>query len=214
MLCTIASVNCESETRHIHMKFSKLILAIVGATVLLGALVSSASARNFSVSENRNTALWTNMEFAGGIGGPVRCEVRLSGSFHSRTSTKTPNTLLGYITEGTVLRCERGTATIRQESLPWHRRFRNFDGALPNITSQSENVVGAEWTVREPFGITCTVRRESSSTIGTYRVGAGRAISEASVSGESRCGEFIGRLSGTTTNVTNGAGARITVTLI
>jgi len=196
------------------MKLSKLTLAVVGTTVFLCAVVSSASARNFSVTSQTSATLWRRMDFAGGIGGILECEVKLSGSLHSRTSTKTPNTLIGYITEGTVLRCARGTMTVNQASLPWHRRFRNFEGALPNITSRAETIAGAEWTYREPFGITCTVRRETSSMIHTYTIGAGRAISEARVSGSSRCGEFTVTLSGATTNVTNGAGARITVTLI
>jgi len=196
------------------MKLSKFILAVVGGTVLLGTLVSSASARNFSASSQTNAALWRRMDVSGSFG-IVECEVRLSGSFHSRTSTKTPNTLIGYITEGTVLRCARGGGTINQASLPWHRRFRNFAGALPNITTFSETIIGAEWNIREPFGVICTVRRENSTSIRTYTIGAGRAITRVDISGTRRCGEFLElRLSGGETNVTNGAGARITVTLI
>jgi hypothetical protein len=195
------------------MKFSKLLLAVVGAAVLLGAFVSSASARNLSISSQTNTALWRRMDFGGGFG-TVECEVKLSGSFHTRTIAKTVGLLVGYITEGTILRCARGSATINQASLPWHRRYRNFTGTLPNITGQSETVTGAEFTIREPtFGITCTVSRTNSSTIGTYAVSSG-TITRAEVSGTSRCGEFEGTLRGGETNVTNGAGARITITLI
>ena len=193
------------------MKFSKLLLAVVGATVLLGALVSSASARNFSVSSQTNTALFTRLDFIGGFD-TVECEVKISGSFHSRTQVKSVGTLVGYITEATVLRCARGSATINQASLPWHRRYAGFAGTLPRITGQTENVSGAEWTIREPvFGITCTVRNATST--GTYTVSSG-TVTAAAVSGTSRCGEFSGSLRGSTTNVTNGSGARITVTLI
>ena len=195
------------------MRLIKLLLAVVGATVLLGALVASASARNFEVSSQTTTALWTRMDFTGGFG-TVECEVKFSGSYHTRTITKTVNSLIGFITEGTVLRCSRGSATINQASLPWHRRYRGFTGTLPNIASQSETVTTAEWTVREPtFGITCTVPRATSSTIGTYTLSSG-TITTAEVTGESPCGSFTGRLRGSTTNVTNGAGARITVRLI
>jgi len=194
------------------MKFSKLLLAIVGATVLLGAMISSASARNLSNSSQTTTALWRRMDFAGGFG-TVECEVKLSGSFHSRTSTKTVNSLIGYITEGTVLRCIRGGATISQTSLPWHRRYRSFSGTLPEISGVSETVSGAEWRIREPtFGAICTVGTESE-TIGTYSVAA-RTVTAAAVSGESFCSGLRGRLSGSETNVTNGSGARLTVTLI
>jgi hypothetical protein len=204
--------------RLIHMKLSKLLLAVVAAAVLLGAFVSSASARNFSTSEQRNTALWRVMNFIGGFG-TVECEVKLSGSLHTRTASKTVNSLIGYVTEGTVLRCARGGATINQASFPWHRRYRSFTGTLPNITGQSETVTGAEWTIQEPaFEVTCTVRRETSSTIGTYSVSSG-TITRAEVSGESPCLDAFrfnhpGRLAGSETNVTNGAGARITVRLI
>ncbi len=194
------------------MKFSKLLLAVVSAAVLLGALASAASARNLSNSSQTNVALWRVMNFAGGIGGAVECEVKLSGSFHSRTIAKVTTTLIGYITEGTILSCRRGSATINQSSLPWHRRYRSFTGTLPNITSLAETVSGAEWTVREPSGITCTVT--GATATGTYAVSAG-TITRAAVGGTSRCGGFFtGTLSGEETNVTNGAGARLTLTLI
>ena len=195
------------------MKLSKLLLATASAAVLLGALVASASARNFEISSQTTTALWTTLIFAGGFG-TVECEIRVSGSYHTRTITKTVNSLIGYITEGTVLRCSRGSATVNQASLPWHRRYRGFTGTLPSISGDSETITGAEWTVREPtFGITCTVRRETSSTIGTYTFSSG-TLTRAETSGESPCGSFTGRLSGSTTNITNGAGARLTLRLI
>jgi len=197
------------------MKFSKLLLAVVGATVLLGALVSSASAGKLSSSSQIGTTLWRRMDFAGGFG-TVECEVRLSGSFHTRTITKTVGSLIGYITEGTILRCSRGSATINRGSLPWHRRYRSISGTLPNITGQAETVVGSEFTIREPlFGIICTVRRETSSTIGTYTISGG-VTTRAAVSGTSSCEGIEGSLSGSETNVTTTltGTTRITITLI
>ena len=195
------------------MKASNLLFAVVGATVLLGALVSSASARNFSVSSQTGTILWRAMNFRGPFG-EVSCEVKLSASFHSRTSTKTVNSLLGYVTEGTVLRCARGGATINQVSFPWHRRYRGFTGTLPGITGAQETVAGFEWRIREPFfGNICTVSGATSSISIAYAVSGGTLIS-AEISGENSCSGINGRLSGTETNVTNGAGARITVRLI
>jgi hypothetical protein len=180
------------------MKFSKLILAVVGATVLLGALVASASARNIEGTQT-TSATWTRMDFRG-IFGTVECEVKLSGSFHERTSAKSVGSLLGYITEATVVRrCVRGGATVRQESLPWHRRYRSFLGTLPNITGLTETVTGAEWRI-EIFGFNCTVAGATSSTIGTYVVSAGR-VTSAEVSGTSSCSGSNGTLTGSTTNV-------------
>src|SRR5215207_6732433 len=103
------------------MKLSKLLLSVVGTTVLLGALVSSASARNFSISSQTNSALWARLDVRGPFG-TIECAVLLAGSFHSRTQTKSIGTLIGYITAGTVQRCPRGGGTINQASLPWHRR--------------------------------------------------------------------------------------------
>jgi len=195
------------------MKLAKLLLAVVGVAVLLGTLVASASARNFSVSEQRTTALWTRMNLEGGFG-TVECEVKLSGSLHTRTATKTVNSLIGYITEGTVLRCSRGSATINQASLPWHRRYRSFEGTLPNITGVSDTVTGVELTVREPvFGVTCTVRREAGTIIIIYTYINGVLI-RIDVIATIPCGSFTGGLSGSTNNVTSGSGTRITTTLI
>ncbi|HKG40215.1 MAG TPA: hypothetical protein VKB25_14590 [Conexibacter sp.] len=197
------------------MKLSKLLLAVVGASVLLGALVSSASAGKLSSSSQTNTVLWRTMNFAGGFG-TVECEVRISGSLHTRTFTKTVGSLIGYITEGTILRCSRGSTTINRGSLPWHVRYRDFTGTLPNITGKSGIIIGVEYSIREPlFGITCSVRKENSSTIGTYTISGG-TVTRAEPSGTSPCASFTGTLSGAETNVTatlTGT-TRITVTLI
>jgi len=199
------------------MKFIKLLLAVVAAAVLLGAFVSSTSARNFSASEQTHTTLWRRMDFAGGFG-TVECEVKLSGSFHTQTSTKTVNSLIGYITEGTVLRCARGGATINQSSLPWNRRYRGFTGPLPFITRLQETITGVELRIREPtFGVVCTVRREESgSTIGTFFLGVG-IVTEAAISSSGGvCQGFSEAHSGSETNVQNRTinGFRITINLI
>jgi hypothetical protein len=195
------------------MKFSKLLLVVVGATVLLGALVSSASARNLSTSSQSNAVLWRRVDFSGGFG-TVECEVKASGSFHTRTIAKVV-ALVGYITEATILRCARAGATINQASLPWHRRYKSFTGTLPNITGESETITGLEWTVREPvFGITCTVRRETSSAVGSFAISSG-TVTRAEISGSDSCGEFSGTFSGTETNALDRTGgARLTITLI
>jgi len=194
------------------MKFSKPLLAIVGATVLLGALVTSASAAHLELSSQTNKITWTRWNFRGGFG-TISCEIALSGSFHSRTIAKTVQ-LLGYITAATFTRCSSGGVTVNQASLPWHREYRSFAGTLPNITGIEERVTGAEWTMREPsFGVTCTVRREQSSTILTYALSSG-VVTLAAVSGISPCGSFSGTIEGSTERVENGSGARVTIRLI
>jgi len=196
------------------MRFSKLLLAVVGAAVLLGALAISASAAHLEYSAQAIKATWTRWNFRGGFG-TVECEVVLSGSFHSRTITKTAGSLIGYITAGSVLRCARWGATTNQSSLPWHREYRSFAGELPSITGVSETVTGAEWTLREPvFGVTCTIRREQSSTILTYTVSSG-VVTRADVSASGFCasaGNVI--IEGSTERVEDGAGHRLTITLM
>ncbi len=194
------------------MKLGKLLLAVVGAAALLSALASSASARNLSFSSQTTTSLFRRLNFSGGIGGTIECEVKLSGSYHSRTIAKVTTTLIGYITEGTVLRCARGSATINQGSLPWHRRYNSFAGTLPNITSVREVISGVEWTYREPAGILCTIFGVTS--VRNWLINAAQIIGDA-LSGIGRCGGFFtGTISGEESNVTNGAEARLTVTLI
>jgi len=195
------------------MKLGKLLLAVVGATVLLGALVATASAGRFEISSQSGRGTWVTMNFGGGFG-TVECEVVLEWTFHTRSITKTAGSLIGYVTAGNVSRCARGNATVNRGSLPWHVRYTSFTGTLPNITGLSATVTGAEWTTREPtFGITCTVRAAESSTIGTFTLSSG-IVTRLEASGESRCGEFSGRLSGSTTNVENRSGARLTIRLI
>jgi len=195
------------------MQLSKLFLAVAGATVLLGGLAASSSAGRLEKSSQNSRATFARLNFAGGFG-TVECEVVIEGTFHTRTSAKVVGALTGYLTAATVARCARGGATINNASLPWHRRYRSFTGTLPNIAAIVDGITGVEWSIREPtFGITCTVRAAESSVIGTYALSAG-VVTSAEVSGENRCGEFTGRLSGSTTNVDNRAGARLTIRLI
>jgi hexokinase len=194
------------------MKLGKLLLAVVGAAALLSALASSASARNLSFSSQTTTSLYRRLDFSGGIGGTIECEVKLSGSFHSRTHTKTTELLIGYITEGTVLRCARGSATINQASFPWHRRYHDFGGTLPNVTSIGEVISGVEWNYREPAGITCTVT--GGTSLRTFLINLHQLFKD-DITGLSRCGAFFtGTISGEESNLTNGSGARVTITLI
>jgi predicted RNase H-like HicB family nuclease len=195
------------------MKVSKLLLAVVGAAVLLAALVASASARSLESSSQTSTVLWRRTSFAVSGETLAECEIKLSGSLHARTFAKTVGSLIGYITESVVLRCARGGMTINQASLPWHRRYRAFAGTLPNILTQSETISGAEWAIREAFGLTCTVRRESSELIRTYTLSSG-TVTGAEVTGHGLCLGLEGALSGSETNVTNGSGARLTLRLI
>jgi hypothetical protein len=195
------------------MKPGKLLFAAVTATVLLSALVASAAARNLELTAIEKEAVWARMNFTSGFG-TIECEVVFELSFHSKTLRKVNGALLGRITEASVRRCSRGGATVNGGSLPWHDRYAGFNGTLPNVTSVRKLVGEGEWRFREPtFGTTCTVRREESSIVISYAVSGGTIIN-SSVSGSNRCGGVAVEFSGTTTQITNGAGARISIDLI
>jgi hypothetical protein len=126
---------------------SKLILAGLTATLLMGLAVSSATAGRFSVSNRNFRVTWANLIFEGQTaegaeaGLNVTCPVTLEGSFHSATIRKTERALIGAISRGIVKRescrsnLEPARATILQETLPWHLTYESFAGTLPNITS-------------------------------------------------------------------------------
>lgn len=179
---------------------------------MLAALVGAASARKFSTSSQAVRATFRRLDYSGGFG-TAECEVVIEGTFHRRRAAKLAGMLMGYLTAGNVTRCARGGATIDREMLPWHLRYTGFTGTLPNITSIAATASGLAFRMREPiFGVTCRVTGASTSV--TLRLGAGRAATEASVSGTTSCSGITGTLSGSTTSVDNRAGARITVTLI
>ena len=197
------------------MKLSKLLIAGVGATALLAASVSSASAGRLSFSATSASATWTTMTFSGGIG-TVQCEVILNGTLHSRTMNKIRLSLMGYITAGNVTRCARGGATILRETLPWHVRYESFGGTLPNISGVRTLVVGLPFRIREPtFGIECLARSTPEEPmVLQYNLDAGRQITTATVGGTVRCGGFTETFSGTSSTISEAGGARVTVTLI
>jgi hypothetical protein len=200
------------------VKFGRTLLAIVGATILLGALVGAASARNFSVSNQNLRATFRSVEYGGGFG-TSKCDVTIEGSFHQRTIAKVLRALTGYITRAIIQKpCLVGDATILTATLPWHVTYAGFSGTLPDITAISANVVGAAFGAIEPaFGFACLSRStaESPQTV-TFNREAGGAITTALAGGTipTSCG-LNGTLRGTSSTLTLlGATTRITVTLI
>ncbi len=194
------------------MRLYKLLLAVVGATMLaLGALAASASARTLSISSLTDRATWNTLDIAGSFG-VIECELVLRGSFHARAIAKTAGSLIGYITEGVITRCARGSATVNRGSLPWHRRYGRFAGTLPNITSVAETITGAEFDVREPlFGTVCIIT--NATITGTFTVSSG-TVTRRDLNGGDRCESADATISGSTTNVESGTGVRLTITLI
>jgi hypothetical protein len=150
------------------MKICKLLLASVGATVLLGALVSSASAGRFETNSQAIRSQWRSVEFSAPFG-TTRCQLTLEGTMHSRTLVKTIGSLVGYVTRAILGPCATGSATILTETLPWHVRYSGFSGILPEIISIILHILGDSWRVREPGGLTCLARSTATRpVIGTF----------------------------------------------
>lgn len=139
------------------MKFLKLLIAVTGASVLLGALASTASARVFSVSSQSLGAIFRSVTFRMPFGDTV-CAMTISGSLHTRTIAKVANALVGYINRATLGACSSGAATILTETLPWHLTYGDFTGTLPNVTGFNTNILNMSFRVREPAFITCLAR--------------------------------------------------------
>jgi len=193
------------------MRLCKMLLAVLGATALLGAMVGGASARNLSNNVLRSTATFSRVEFSGGFG-VTRCNVTLTQVLHSATMPKVLESLMGLITEAAVGGCETGSATVLTETLPWHVRYNGFTGTLPNISSILTKVVDSSFQIREPiFAITCLARSTAASpSTGTFTREAGGRITRADIGGTvpTNCGR-AGTLRGTSASVT-----AVTVTLI
>jgi len=196
------------------MRFSKLLLAVISAAVLLAGLTGSSTAGRISFSHQNLRGTWTRMNFTGGFG-TVECEVVVEGTLHTRTIAKTIGTLLGYVTAANVTRCARGGASVLRETLPWHVQYASFSGTLPNITGAGTNIINASWRIREPtFGVTCLSRTNASTPLtGSWEINA-RVIESITVGGTIPCGSFSGTISGTTATAGSQEGARVTVTLI
>jgi hypothetical protein len=148
---------------------SKLILAALSATMLLGIGVSSATARSFEIGswERGFRIVWTALEFSNNVGlETVRCPVTLEGTFHRSTYAKVSGTLIGYVTRAIIrgerTSCTGGTARIFGESLPWHLQYSSFAGTLPDIESVTLVMLGAHFGA-EPAGsgLTCNGRTEA-----------------------------------------------------
>jgi hypothetical protein len=202
------------------MKYCRLLLAAVGATVVLGALSSTASARTLSSSSSRIYAAFESVRFRTPEA-IVECVVTLEGSLHSRTIDKIVERLIGYITSAVLGTCVTGTATILRETLPWHVRYASFTGTLPNISRLVTHVIGSAFQIRGPgvFEPACLARSTATEpAIGTYEreVRTGE-LTGVEISGTIRttCFGIAGSFTSSRPVPTAGAnGARITVTLI
>jgi hypothetical protein len=198
------------------------ITALAAASVL-AVCVGAVSANRIAQSNQTYRATWSSLEFVSAFA-TVRCPVTIEGSFHSRTFSKVAELLVGYTYRAAAGTCTGGTVTIRTETLPWHVRYNNFTGTLPNIVSAGHRIVGVGFVI-EALGTRCSYSSTAASPMksisnrntATHAVESIRIDETAVVplgSGSFTCSSS-GRIAGTTnTVVVPGTTTKITVTLV
>lgn len=195
-------------------------LAGLAAAMILAVAVGGAAATRFAANEGGFTYTWGALSFSGG-GSTITCELTLRGTLHSRTITKTLNSLMGAFTAASVNNCQGdGRATILSGTLPWHITYGGFGGRLPSITTLSTNIIGMAYNVSD--GITCLF---ASTTAEPFR--SISSVSAGSVTG-SRADEtafidlqggFLCELAGDSSargpaSITTAGGGTLTVNLV
>jgi len=212
-------------------RYTKLLLASLTATALLAIAVGTASAGHLSTSNQNFRVTWTSLELTNTINNEVvLCEVTLEGSFHSATIAKTSGLLVGYVTRanlaggGREARCTGGSATIHQETLPWHIRYRGFTGTLPNPSGVVLGLIGVSFEIRTNGGFLCNASTEAlKPAVGTININTTTHVAESLRPDETVnipleggfCFFGSGRFRNTSQTLTLlGTTTRITVTLI
>jgi len=192
--------------------------ALAFGCAIVFAFSAVASAGRLSYSSSTLRATFSRVDFTGGFG-TIECQVTLEGSYHSRSMAKLSESLIGLATRAVVGTCERGSATILQETLPWHWTYESFRGTLPRIFGINLRLTAGRFRLREPFfGIQCIVIIDATEPIlliHTRDVGSGILTSlELGGEAETDCATPA-RIRGRSTNFTAlNSIARITVTLI
>jgi hypothetical protein len=143
----------------LHVRFAPVGFAVA---ILLVLAAASASARNLSVNEQRFSIRWTSLELIAGVG-TVRCPVTMSGSFHSRTFTKSAGLLVKAMIGTTInnAACTGGRYTVLAPppSSAWAVRYASFAGTLPSPQSARFHLVGLSAQF-EIGGQTCLLRTD------------------------------------------------------
>ena len=181
----------------------QLLLSVVGVTVLMGALVGSARARNLSTTSQTVTATFSRVEFIGGFN-TVRCSFTMASSLHARTITKIPGALVGYVTAASVGGCDTGSATVLAGTLPWHMIYSGFTGALPNVTGFRVNVIGAGIRIREPTGFECLFFSTTATPLTRLERIVATVLNLVSLGGTGPCSGITGTISGTSNSLSPG----------
>lgn len=195
----------------------KLIIATIGAILLLGALAANATAGHYSSTSQTFRATFRTVTRSG-LFGTIKCQLTLEGSLHARTMTKATGALIGYITEAMLGPCEQGTETILTETLPWHIQQDGYVGALPRILRIIVRIIGFRLLMREPaFTCLATSTLENPYTLTFERNTATGVLSDATLGGisvETTCGRAVSVVSDRGPVTVLNSTTRVTVILI
>lgn len=184
--------------------------AILALTVFLAS--GTASANRLSMTEQALGAAWSQLSIDG-AGADITCRAAIGATFHSPTLSKTRGALIGHVIDAPQpTSCLGGSATMLQETLPWHVTYEGFTGSLPNIGSIIFLFVGLSIRV-DPNGIppaclgrttttnnfSATAIRDADGDIGGLRADETDRIP---LLGDFGCNAFTAALSGTAVVVT------------
>ncbi len=202
--------------------YTRLLLTSLIITAALAAAITNASASRLSISNRNIRVTWTSLELSNTITSEVlRCPVTLEGSFTESTIRKVLRALIGVISRATNGTCIGGTATIRQETLPWRLTYDGFTGTLPNITSIKLLLIRAMFEIMNGVATCRAETTEEEPAVGIANLGASGEVSGLRAEEATRirlrgglCGLGEGSFSGTGTVTLLGNTTQIRVTLI
>ena len=218
---TSSLVNIALSKGEYAMRSSRLLIAALAASALLGAAVGSASARNLSVNEQGFRISWAELNWTESVFRVgIHCPMTLEGTFHYRTMVKAIGSLIGYVTRAILdnAACRGGHFTVLTETLPWHVTYEGFTGTLPRITGLILLIAGMAMRMEVPaIGLSCLMRAANLryTTTGTREAG-GAFKAERVVPGRESipCGSINLTFEGTGTGTRLGSTERTLVTLI
>jgi hypothetical protein len=201
------------------MRLRNSLVAVAGAALVLGIAASVASAGRLEMSSNNFRLTFARVKIESDFNPNVNCPVTMEGSLHSRTISKVAGSLVGYITSARLGTCEESMqrATILQESLPWHVRYRSFSGRLPEISKTSFDIIG--FNIRtQSLSNPCLLRTTVSEPLLLHLFReAGGAISEAELEARrlpTPCIAFVEIIARSGTVTVLSGSTRVTVRLI
>ncbi len=203
---------------------TRLLLTALIATTTLATALSNASANRLSISNKNIRAAWTSLELSNTVTSEViRCPVTLEGSFTESTIRKVLRALIGLVSKASVggSSCTGGTATVRQETLPWRFTYDGFTGTLPNITSVKALLIRASVEIRASLATCQAQTEEEEPGVDIANLGTGGEVTGLRAEEATRiklrgglCGLGSGSFSGTGAVTLLGTTTRITITLI